>query len=166
MNWTEWALNLIVSLGSGAIGFVAGQIVHWRRRPDSFFVVTPTVRLTQRTQRLGAMIVALLAVVTVASSTVTSIQVRQEVANRAESRAEQRECNRVMGERLAIRVNITENDHQNTTDFVIAVQRAMSEGPEEDAYPRIVEAADQYIERQDRLAEAKKNTPLDEHACR
>lgn len=166
MNWTEWTMNLIVSIGSGAIGFVAGQMVHWRRHPDSFFVVAPTVRGTQRTQRLGAMLVALLAVVTVASSTVTSIQVRQQIASRAEADAEQRECNRSLTERLAIRAEITENDHQNTTDFVIEVQQAMAAGPGTGSYPRIVEAADRYVERQDRLAEAKQNIPLDEHACR
>lgn len=166
MNWMEWSLNLIVSLGAGAIGFVAGQIVHWRRHPHSFFVVTPTVRGTQRTQRLAAMLVALLAVVTVASSTVTSIQVRQQIASRAESDAAQRECNRALTERLAIRAEITENDHQNTTDFVIEVQRAMAEGPEEDTYPRIVAAAERYVHRQDRLAEAKQTIPINEHACR
>lgn len=165
MNWTEWTLNLVVSIGSGAIGFVAGQIVHWRRHPHSFFAVTPTVSGTQRTQRLAAMLVGLLAVVTVASSTVTSIQVRQQIEASAESDAAQRECNRALTERLAIRAEITENDHQNTTDFVIEVQRAMAEGPRDDTYPRIVEAAERYVEWQDRLAEAKQNIPLDEHAC-
>lgn len=165
MNWTEWTLDLIVSLGSGAIGFVAGQIVHWRRHPHSFVVVTPTVSGTQRTQRLAAMLVALLAVVTVAWSTATSIQVQRQVDSQAESSREQRECNRALTERLAIRAEITENDHQNTTDFVIEVQRAMAEGPEEDTYPRIVAAAERYVERQDRLAEAKKNSPLNEPDC-
>lgn len=166
MNWTEWTLKLIVSLGSGAIGFVIGQIVQWRRHPNSFFVVAPTVPINQRTRRLGEMLVALLAVVTVASSTVTSIQVRQQIEASAESDAAQRECNRSLIERLAIRAEITENDLKNTTDFVIEVQQAMAEGPEDDTYPRIVEAAERYVERQDRLAEAKQNTPLNEDACR
>lgn len=166
MNWMEWGLNLIVSLGAGAIGFVAGQIVHWRRHPNSFFVVTPTVRVTQRTQRLAAMLVGLLAVVTVASSTVTSIQVRQQVAERAEAEAAQRECNRALTERLAIRAEIVENDHQNTTDFVVAVREAMAAGPGTVSYPRIVEAAERYVERQNRLSEAKQDIPIDERACR
>lgn len=166
MNWTEWTLNLLVSIGSGAIGFVIGQLVQWRKRPDSFFVVAPTVPINQRTRRLGAMLVALLAVVTVASSTATSIQLRQQAASRAESNAAQRECNRALTERLATRAEIAEKDHQNTTDFVIAVQQAMAEGPEEDTYPRIVEAAEQYIEWQDRLTKAKQDIPIQDDACR
>lgn len=166
MNWTEWTLNLIVSIGSGAIGFVIGQLVHWRKHPDSFFVVAPTVPINQRTRRLGAMLVALLAVVTVASSTATSIQVRQQTEAQAEAAAEQRECNRTLTERLAIRAKITENDHQNTTDFVIAVQQAMTEESGTGAYPKIVEAADRFVERQDRLAEEKQNIPITKDACR
>lgn len=164
MIWMEWVLYAIVSFGSGAIGFVAGQVVHWRRHPNSFVAVTPTIRVTERTQRLGAMVIALLAVVTVASSTLTSLEVRQENARRNEVETAQRACNTAVGERLAVRAAIAEADHQNTTDFIIEIRDVMAPGPSEETYPRIVEAAGRYVERQDALAAEKVDIP--QHLCR
>lgn len=160
----EWVLYAIVSFGSGAIGFVAGQVVHWRRHPASFVTVTPAIRVTERTRRLGAMAIGLLAVVTVASSTLTSLEVRQENVRRNEVETAQRECNTILGQRLAARAAIAEADHQNTTDFVIEVRDAMKPGPNEDTYPRIVAAAGRYVERQDALAAEKVDIP--QHLCR
>ena len=165
MTVTQWILYAVVSLGSGVLGFIAGQLVQWNRHPGHFIAVTPTVRVNERSKRLGTMLLGLLAVVTVASSMLTSIEVRQESEARAEFAAEQRACWQHLSERLAQRIRITDSDHQNTTDFVEAVQEAMGSGGHEDTARAVVVAAAEYLERQEGLSEAKDETPMRVDAC-
>ena len=165
MTVMQWILYAVVSLGSGVLGFIAGQLVQWNRHPGHFIAVTPAVRANERSKRLGTMLLGLLAVVTVASSMLTSIEVQQESEARAKFAAEQRACLQQITERLAQRIRITESDHQNTTDFVEAVQEAMRPGNQEDTERAVVAAATEYLEQQEGLTRAKDETPMRVDAC-
>ena len=165
MTFTQWVLYTVVSLGSGVLGFIAGQLVQWNRHPGHFIAVTPAVRVNERSKRLGTMLLGLLAVVTVASSMLTSIELRQESEARAVSAAEQRACLQQITERLAQRIRITDSDHQNTSDFVEAVQEAMRPGNQEETARAVVVAAAEYLERQEALTRNKRETPMRVDAC-
>lgn len=165
MTVMQWVLYAVVTLGSGVLGFIAGQLVQWNRHPGHFIAVTPTVRITERSKRLGTMMLGLLAVVTVASSTLTSIEVQKEARARAASAAEQRACSQHLAERMAQRIRITDANHQNTSDFVEAVQKSMSAGDPEDTTRAVLAAAADYLEQQERLSHAKDETPIRADAC-
>lgn len=165
MTFWQWILYAVVSLGSGVLGFIAGQLVQWNRHPGHFIAVTPTVRVNEHSKRLGTMLLGLLAVVTVASTMLTSIEVQRESEARAVFAAEQRVCLQQITERLAQRIRITDSDHQNTTDFVEALQEAMSPGEPEDTERAVVVAAAEYLERQEALTRDKDATPMRVDAC-
>lgn len=165
MTVAQWILYAAVSLGSGALGFIAGQLVQWNRHPGHFIAVTPTVRINERSKRLGTMLLGLLAIVTVASSMLTSSEVRRESEARAEFAAEQRACTQQLSERLAQRIRIADLDDRNTADFVRAIQEAMSSGGYEDAARAVVAAADEYLERRGDLSRDKREVPIRDDAC-
>lgn len=165
MTFAQWTLYAAVSLGSGVLGFIAGQLVQWNRHPGHFIAVTPTVRVNERSKRLGTMLLGLLAVVTVASSMLTSIELQRESEARAEFAAEQRACTQQLAERLAQRIRITDSDHQNTSNFVEAVQEAMGAGAHEDTARAVAVAATEYLKRQEDLTRSKRETPIRADAC-
>lgn len=166
MTAVEWVLEFAITAGAAVLGFIAGQVVSWRRNPASFLVVAPTIRITDHTKRLGAMFVALLAVVTVASSIMTSLEVERNTVETAKQAEAQRKCSLHLSERLAARAAISEADHENTTRFIEELRAAVYPQDSITSSQQVIEVADRYLERQDALAEVKEDTPIDAHACR
>ena len=143
------------------VGIIGGLILAWRARQG---LRVPEWAKVSPSRRLGAVVLSLLAILTVLSSMLTSYELqRVEVERAAEAKAS-RECLASIVERIAERTRISDSDHHNTTEFVQKLKTAVeADGP---ASAAIIRATDSYIEEQDRLEKERQDNPIREHACR
>lgn len=158
---SEWGMYAGIVFGAAAIGVFAGQLVQWRGRRGLY---VPEWAHATKSRRVGAMMLAVLAIMTVFSSMLTSYELNRVETERAENARESRECTQHLVERLANRTQIGEADHLNTTRFVEKLRTALT--TEGLSSPAIIRASDRYLEEQRRLEEDRRHTPIDEHACR
>lgn len=141
-----------------ALGVVVGVIVQ-RRCPDGKRL--PTWADVPRGRRAGAVVLALLAIATVLSSTLTSVELRDSEKERRAYQDQQNACVEHLLGVLAKRTQVVDDNHENTTRFVEALRAATSvDGIEPQA---VIEAADSYLEMQDRLD--MEQVPVSDTAC-
>lgn len=157
----EWVIYTGIVAVAVVLGVIIGQLVQWRVRRGLHVPGWAHVSLTRRT---GALLLSVLAILTVLSSMLTSYELQRTDQRGADAAAEQRECTQSLVERVAVRTEIADADHQNTTMFVQKLRDALA--ADGLSGPAIIRAADLYLEEQDRLEADRAETPIWEHACR
>lgn len=161
MSLTEWALYggiVAIALVAGVIG---GLVLAWRARQG---LRVPEWAKVSPSRRLGAVVLSLLAILTVLSSMLTSFELQRVEAERAAESKEARECVASILERVADRTRIGDLNHENTTEFVLKLKVAVEADGR--ASPAIARAATKYLDTQDRLDDERRSNPIREHACR
>ena len=161
MNLAEWAIYGGIIAIALVMGIIGGLILAWRARQG---LRVPAWAKVSPSRRLGAVVLSLLAILTVLSSMLTSFELQRVEAQRVAESKEARECVASIVERVADRTRIGDLNHRNTTEFVKELRLAMEIDGQ--ASTAIIRAADRYLNEQDRLDDERRSTPIREHACR
>ena len=161
MSLTEWVIYGGIIATALVVGVIGGLVLAWRARQG---LRVPEWARVSPSRRLGAVVLSLLAILTVLSSMLTSYELQRVEAQRVTETEESRECVASILERIAERTRMSDSYHRNTTEFVKELRLAVEiDGL---ASTAIIRAADRYIEEQDRLEDERRSTPIREHACR
>lgn len=161
MVLTEWVIYGGIVAASLVVGVIGGLVMAWRVRQG---LRVPEWAKVSPSRRLGAVVLSLLAILTVLSSMLTSYELQRVEGQRVAESQEARECSASIVERIAERTRISDSDHQNTTEFVAKLKSALEEDGR--SGPAIIRAATKYLDQQDRLENERRSTPIREHACR
>lgn len=161
MSLTEWVLYGGIVAIALVVGIIGGLILAWRARQG---LRVPEWAKVSPSRRLGAVVLSLLAILTVLSSMLTSYELQRVEAERAAEAGASRECVASILERVAERTRISDSYHHNTTEFVEQLKSAAEE--DDLASPAIIRAADRYLDTRDRLERERQDNPIREHACR
>ena len=161
MSLTEWVIYGGIIATALVMGVIGGLVLAWRARQG---LRVPEWAKVSPSRRLGAVVLSLLAILTVLSSMLTSYELQRVEAQRVAETEESRECVASILDRIAERTRMSDSYHRNTTEFVKELRLAVEiDGL---ASTAIIRAADRYIEEQDRLEDERRSTPIREHACR
>ena len=161
MNLTEWVLYFGIVAVALVVGVIGGLLLAWRARQG---LRVPEWAKVSPSRRLGAVVLSLLAILTVLSSMLTSYELQRVEGQRGAEAEAARECTASILERIADRTRISDSDHRNTTEFVKELKFAVeADGPSSTA---IIRAADRYLNEQKRLEDERRSIPIREHACR
>lgn len=161
MSLTEWVMYGGIVVTALVVGVVGGLVLAWRARQG---LRVPEWAHLSPSRRLGAVVLSLLAILTVLSSMLTSYELQRVESQRAAEAEASRECVASIVERIADRTRISDSDHENTTEFVTKLKSALEEDGR--ASPAIIRAATKYLDTQDRLENTRERHPISEHACR
>ena len=161
MNLTEWVLYFGIVAIALVVGVVGGLVLAWRARQG---LRVPEWAKVSPSRRLAAVVLSLLAILTVLSSMLTSYELQRVEARRATEGEAERACVASIVERIADRTRISDSDHQNTTEFVTKLKSALEEDGR--SGPAIIRAATKYLDQQDRLEKERQDNPIREHQCR
>ena len=161
MGLTEWAIYGGIVAIALVVGVIGGLVLACQARRG---LRVPEWAKVSPSRRLGAVVLSLLAILTVLSSMLTSYELQRVEAQRvAESKAA-RECTASILDRIAERTRISDSYHHNTTEFVRELKFAA--GADDLASTSIIRAADRYLNEQKRLDDERRSTPIREHECR
>lgn len=161
MSLTEWVIYGGIIATALVVGVVGGLVLAWRARQG---LRVPEWSRVSPSRRLGAVVLSLLAILTVLSSMLTSFELQRVEAQRAAEVEASRECVASILERVADRTRIGDLNHENTTEFVTKLKVAVEADGR--ASPAIARAATKYLDTQDRLDDERRRNPMREHACR
>ena len=168
MGTADWLMYVFIVLGAVLFGFLAGQLIQWRRYR---LVVGPEVPMTSRAKRLAGLALSLLAVLTVVSSTLTSNAVRKAQIEQTERGKAKAECLVTLTETIVERARISDEDHANTTRYVEGIEEGlqlMLESPSriEQAQKDLLETARLFNERQGELQAERDDWRFNTDSCR
>jgi len=165
MTWLDWLLYAGVVFAAGAIGTVVGQSLLWRRRGS---LIVPARARGEGRRNTGAMLLALLAIVTVLSSLLTSFEVRRSASESLEFADQQRECTEDLSRRLADRSEFGERNRANIGRFVAEFDTAMRVMEKDQDKGRRLqrEAAERFLHNQDQIESERAELPLRADICR
>lgn len=161
MNLTEWVIYGGIIASALTVGVIGGLILAWRARQG---LRVPEWAKVSPSRRLGAVVLSLLAILTVLSSMLTSYELQRVEAQRAAEVEAARECTASIMDRIAERTRISDSYHHNTTEFVRELKSALEEDGR--SGPAIIRAADKYLDTRDRLEKERQDNPIREHECR
>lgn len=161
MNLTEWVLYFGIVAIALVVGVVGGLVLAWRARQG---LRVPELAKVSPSRRLAAVVLSLLAILTVLSSMLTSYELQRVESHRIEESEKSRKCVASIVERIADRTRISDSNHQNTTEFVRELKSALEEDGR--SGPAIIRAATKYLDQQDRLEKERQDNPIREHECR
>lgn len=156
----SWGLYTGIVVAVLALGVVVGVVVQ-RRCPDGKRL--PLWADVPRGRRAGAVALALLAIATVLSSMLTSIELRNAELDRRETQASQNACVEHLLGQLAERTEIVDANHNNTSRFIAEIAATIEAGGL--TGQAFVDAADRYAQTQDELDDMQEAAPIIDTAC-
>lgn len=164
MSLSSWWLYAGIVFGAALCGLMLGQFLQWK----SFGrLIVPISPLTPRNKRLTAMALALLAILTVMSSTLTSNELRSVQERRVELDERRSECLVALTETIVDRARISDEDHRNTTVFILELEETLLDLPEMNGGEQVlIQAAARYRAEQKRLQQERVNSRFNSESCR
>ena len=156
----SWGLYTGIVVAVLALGVVVGVVVQ-RRCPKGRRL--PVWADVPKGRRAGAVVLALLAIATVLSSMLTSVELRNAQLDRREAQAEQNACVEHLLGMLAKRTEVVDANHNNTTQFIAELSAAIdADGLSAQAF---TDAAERYVATQDELDDIDEAAPITDTAC-
>lgn len=156
----SWGLYTGIVMAVAALGVVVGVVVQ-RRCPDGKRL--PLWADVPRGRKAGAVALSLLAIATVLSSMLTSIELRNAQLDRREAQASQNACVEQLLGLLAERTEIVDANHNNTSRFIAEISATIEAGGL--TGQAFVDAADRYAQTQDELDDMSEAAPIIDTAC-
>lgn len=153
MHVGSWGLYTGIVVVALALGFVIGVILQRR----SAWSDVP------RGRRAGAVVLALLAIATVLSSMLTSVELRNTERDRREAQAAQNACVEHLLGALTERTRIVDANHSNTSQFIAEVSAAIdADGLSAQVF---TDAAERYARTQGELDDMQEAAPIIDTTC-
>lgn len=160
MHVGSWGLYTGIVVATFALGIVIGVILQRRcakgRALPAWADVPPGRRAT-------AVVLALLAIATVLSSMLTSVELRNTERDRRAAQAAQNACVEHLLGALTERTLIVDANHRNTSRFIAELSAAIdADGLSEQVF---TDAAERYARTQDELDDMDEAAPIIETTC-
>ena len=160
MRVGSWGLYTGIVVVVLALGVVIGVILQRRcakgRALPAWADVPPG-------RRAGAVVLALLAIATVLSSTLTSVELRNSERDRREAQAAQNACVEHLLGALTERTQIVDANHSNTSQFIAELSAAIdADGMSAQVF---TDAAERYAQTQDELDDMQEAAPIRDTTC-
>lgn len=160
MHVGSWGLYTGIVVATLAFGVVVGVVVQ-RRCPDGKRL--PRWAEVPRGRRAGAVALALLAIATVLSSMLTSVELRNAERDRRAAQDAQNACVEHLLGALTERTQIVDANHANTSQFIAELSAAID--ADDLSAQAFTDAAERYAQRQGELDDMQEAAPIVDTTC-